>query len=221
MSDEKTLIHLIIVDDHQLSREGIQALLSDIDYPAIVQVAESGEDALECFKTHSFDVALVDINMPVMSGIELTSIIKKRYPATQVIALSMYDDKMYISKMIEAGASGYILKNINIEDLLEAINTVARGGFYLSGDIRKVIEDSVFPANDPIITVKSNAIHLSFREQEILNLIAKEFTNQQIASQLFISERTVETHRKNLFIKTKQKTIIGLIKYAIESKLLT
>jgi len=220
MTDEKALIRLIIVDDHPLSREGIKALLSDVDFKAIVHVAGNGREALERFKIHPFDIALIDINMPEMSGIELTREIKKNYPATRVLALSMYDDHMFISQMIEAGASGYILKNVNLEDLLEAIQSVVNGGFYFSPDIRKVISEHVLPDNNPVITVKPRTIHLSFREQEILNLIAREFTNQQIAGQLFISERTVETHRKNLFIKTRQKTIIGLIKYAIEHKLL-
>jgi len=221
ITDNKEPIRLIIIDDHQLSRDGIKALLSDIEFNATVEVAESGDEALLLFETHIFDVALVDINMPGMSGIQLTCEIKKNYPITKVIALSMYDDHTYISKMIEAGASGYILKNINIEDLIEAINTVIKGNFYLSKDIQKVIDEHVAPANESYKTVKSNIIHLSYREQEILNLIAKEFTNEQIAQQLFISERTVETHRKNIFIKTKQKTIVGLIKYAIENKLLS
>ena len=221
ITDNKEPIRLIIIDDHQLSRDGIKALLSDIEFNATVEVAESGDEALLLFETQIFDVALVDINMPGMSGIQLTCEIKKNYPITKVIALSMYDDHTYISKMIEAGASGYILKNINIEDLIEAINTVIKGNFYLSKDIQKVIDEHVAPANESYKTVKSNIIHLSYREQEILNLIAKEFTNEQIAQQLFISERTVETHRKNIFIKTKQKTIVGLIKYAIENKLLT
>jgi len=221
ITDNKEPIRLIIIDDHQLSRDGIKALLSDIEFNATVEVAESGDEALLLFETHIFDVALVDINMPGMSGIQLTCEIKKNYPVTKVIALSMYDDHTYISKMIEAGASGYILKNINIEDLIEAINTVIKGNFYLSKDIQKVIDEHVAPANESYKTVKSNIIHLSYREQEILNLIAKEFTNEQIAQQLFISERTVETHRKNIFIKTKQKTIVGLIKYAIENKLLS
>ncbi|HNY07528.1 MAG TPA: response regulator transcription factor [Bacteroidales bacterium] len=221
ITDNKESIRLIIIDDHQLSRDGIKALLSDIEFNATVEVAESGDEALLLFETQIFDVALVDINMPGMSGIQLTCEIKKNYPVTKVIALSMYDDHTYISKMIEAGASGYILKNINIEDLIEAINTVIKGNFYLSKDIQKVIDEHVAPANESYKTVKSNIIHLSYREQEILNLIAKEFTNEQIAQQLFISERTVETHRKNIFIKTKQKTIVGLIKYAIENKLLS
>jgi len=221
ITDNKEPIRLIIIDDHQLSRDGIKALLSDIEFNATVEVAESGDEALLLFETRMFDVALVDINMPGMSGIQLTCEIKKNYPITKVIALSMYDDHTYISKMIEAGASGYILKNINIEDLIEAINTVIKGNFYLSKDIQKVIDEHVAPANESYKTVKSNIIHLSYREQEILNLIAKEFTNEQIAQQLFISERTVETHRKNIFIKTKQKTIVGLIKYAIENKLLS
>ncbi|HPT04625.1 MAG TPA: response regulator transcription factor [Bacteroidales bacterium] len=221
ITDNKEPIRLIIIDDHQLSRDGIKALLSDIEFNATVEVAESGDEALLLFETQIFDVALVDINMPGMSGIQLTCEIKKNYPITKVIALSMYDDHTYISKMIEAGASGYILKNINIEDLIEAINTVIKGNFYLSKDIQKVIDEHVAPANESYKTVKSNIIHLSYREQEILNLIAKEFTNEQIAQQLFISERTVETHRKNIFIKTKQKTIVGLIKYAIENKLLS
>ncbi|MCK9205277.1 MAG: response regulator transcription factor [Bacteroidales bacterium] len=221
MNKDKAVIRLIIVDDHQLARDGIKALLSDVEFKAEVQVAGSGNEALELFKNNPFDVALVDINMPGMTGIELTREIRLHYSDTRVIALSMYDDQMYISKMIEAGAAGYILKNINLEDLLEAIQTVVKGGFYLSDDIRKVINERVLPANDPMINVKSKTIHLSFREQEILNLIAKEYTNLEIARQLFISERTVEAHRKNLFIKTRQKTLVGLIKYAIEHKLLT
>ena len=168
-----------------------------------------------------FDLALVDINMPEMSGIELAQEIRRLYPDTRVIALSMYDDPMYISRMIDAGASGYILKNINLEELLEAIKKVAEGGFYLSDDIRKVVNERALPADEVVPPVKSKVINLSFREQQILNLIAKEFTNQEIARQLFISERTVETHRKNLFIKTRQKTLVGLIKYAIENQLLT
>jgi DNA-binding NarL/FixJ family response regulator len=220
MTGDKASISLIIVDDHQLSREGIKALLSDIDFDAEIQVAGSGREALERFRIHPFDIALVDINMPEMSGIELAREIKKDYPATRVLALSMYDDHMFISQMIEAGASGYILKNINLEDLLEAIKTVANGGFYVSGDISKVISEHLLSESDPVKPAKPEVLHLSFREQEILDLIAREFTNQEIARQLFISERTVETHRKNLFLKTKQKTIIGLIKYAIEHKLL-
>ncbi len=220
MNGDKAVIRLIIVDDHPLSREGIKALLADVDFSAEVRVAGSGREALERFQTDTFDIALVDINMPEMSGIELTREIKRMYPDTRVLALTMYDDHMFISQMIEAGASGYILKNINLEELLEAIQTVVKGGSYYSADILKVISEHVLPVPDPIVAVKPKTIHLSFREQEILNLIAKEFTNQQIARKLFISERTVETHRKNLFIKTKQKTLVGLIKYAIEYKLL-
>jgi len=220
MNRDNTRVRLIIVDDHPLSRQGIKALLADVDFKAEVWVAGNGREALELFQTSPFDVALVDINMPEMSGIELTREIKRRYPATHVIALSMYDDHLFISQMIEAGASGYILKNINLDELLEAIHTVVNGGSYYSADIRKVISEHLFPVTGPVADVQSKTIHLSYREQEILNLVAKEFTNQQIAAKLFISERTVETHRKNLFIKTKQKTIVGLIKYAIEHNLL-
>jgi len=221
MDKNKKALDLIIVDDHQLSRDGIKALLTDIEFCTDIQVAGSGREALEKFRNKVFDLALVDINMPEMSGIELAQELRRLYPDTRVIALSMYDDPMYISRMIDAGVSGYILKNINLEELLEAIKQVAAGGFYLSDDIRKVVNERALPADEVVPPVKSKVINLSFREQQILNLIAKEYTNQEIARQLFISERTVETHRKNLFIKTRQKTLVGLIKYAIENQLLT
>ena len=219
MGSEKNVIRLIIVDDHPLSREGIKALLSDIEFPGMVQVVGSGREALEHLSVQPFDVALVDINMPEMTGIELTREIRRLYPSTRVIALSMYDDPMYVSQMMNAGASGYILKNISLEELLEAVDTVFRGSVYLSRQIEYVLRENVILSEGIESIPGPKPVSLSHREQEILSLVAKECTNQEIACQLFISERTVETHRKNLLIKTKQKTVIGLIKYAIEHQI--
>ena len=220
MGSEKTMIRLIIVDDHPLSREGIKALLSDIEFPGTVRVVGSGREALDHLSVQLFDVALVDINMPEMTGIELTREIRRLYPSTRVIALSMYDDPMYVSQMMNAGASGYILKNISLEELLEAVETVFGGGVYLSRQIEYVLRENVLLQDGTESVAEPKPVSLSSRELEILNLVAKECTNQEIARQLFISERTVETHRKNLLIKTKQKTVIGLIKYAVEHKML-
>jgi len=161
---------------------------------------------------------LIDINMPAMSGVEMTQEIKKYFPNVQVLALTMHENFGMIQKMISAGASGYILKRTNLEEVVEAIRTVNQKGKYIAKDVQEILLDGIKMPDEPV--QEKEPVSLSKREQEVLTLLAKELSNEEIAERLFISERTVESHRRNIFIKTNTKSVIGLIKYAIKNKLI-
>ena len=212
----KRPIQVLVIDDHQLIINGLKSILQDEEDVAFAGGANNMYDAMTFLEQHPVDVVLTDISMPGTSGIEITRKIKELYPEIQVLALTMHEDITMISNMIEAGASGYILKRSNMNEILDAVRVVAEKGKYLSRDVQSILMDNLgskkavneLPANTPA--------SLTAREKEILKLIAKELSNEEIANKLFISERTVETHRRNIFTKTKTKTIVGLIKYAIK-----
>lgn len=216
----KDPIKVLVVDDHQLMIEGLRSLLEDEEDISFVSGANSLSEALNCIKTYKVDVILMDINMPEASGIEATAKIKELYPRVKVIALTMHNDISIITRMIEAGASGYILKRTKMNEVLEAIRVVHENGKYLGRDTQQIIMDNLSSPPDTMESKEEKKSVLSGRETEVLNLIAKEYSNEQIAEKLFISERTVEAHRRNIFIKTKTKTIVGLMKYAIEKGLI-
>ncbi|HPR57898.1 MAG TPA: response regulator transcription factor [Bacteroidales bacterium] len=216
----KKPVKVLIVDDHQLMVEGLKSLLEDEEDIAFVAGANSMKETLDFLKNNETDVILMDINMPDGSGIEATEKVKALYPSVKIIGLTMHDDISVITRMIKAGASGYILKRTNMNEVIEAIRTVHSNGRYLSNDTQKIIMDNLgTPGTLPYPEKVSKPV-LSSREIEVLNLIAKEYNNEQIAEKLFISERTVEAHRRNIFIKTETKSIVGLIKYAIHHGLI-
>jgi DNA-binding NarL/FixJ family response regulator len=165
-------------------------------------------------------VALVDISMPENSGVEVTRKLKEISPETKVLALTMHEDIQNITGMIEAGASGYIFKRTSMDEVLEAIRTVARNEKYLSRNVQAVLVDSMKHKSEVTQNSTEKVVNLSVREREILSLIAREFNNEAIANKLFISERTVEAHRRNIFTKTKTKTIVGLMKFAMKHHLI-
>lgn len=212
-------VSVFIIDDHKLFVEGLCSLLAEVESFRIAGFSLNPVDFIENLQQPEAAVFLIDINMPQMSGVELTSRMTKRFPDTKILALTMYDEYEYVEKMIVAGASGYILKSASIQELTHAIRMIATGSKYLGSDIQKVLFNKVEKSTSGISQSeaepdnKTNAV-LTPREIEILVLIAKELTTQQIAEELFISERTVETHRKNIFSKTKAKSVIGLSRYA-------
>jgi DNA-binding NarL/FixJ family response regulator len=177
-------------------------------------------ETLSFLKNNSIDVILMDINMPEGSGIEATMKIKELYPTVKVIALTMHDDISIITRMVKAGASGYILKRSNMNEVIEALRIVHNNGKYLSINTQQIIMDNLGSTDEPHNPKEESKPTLSAREIEVLNLVAKENSNELIAEKLFISERTVEAHRRNIFIKTKTKSIVGLIKYAISKGLI-
>lgn len=215
------LIQVLVIDDHQLIIDGMKSILQDEEDVAFAGGANSMSEALEFLSAHDVDVVLADISMPQHSGIEVTRKIKELYPNIQVLALTMHEDISMISKMVDAGASGYILKRTNMNEVLDAIKAVASGGRYLGRDVQSILMDNLSTSANVVELPEDAPAPLTTREREILNLIAKEMSNEEIANKLFISERTVETHRRNIFTKTKTKSIVGLIKYAIKNGLIS
>ena len=201
-------IKIFLVDDHKIFVEGVANLLSDQPDLTIMGWTYDGKGAIEFLRENAVDIVLTDIQMPGMTGIELTQKIKEEFPHIRIIALSMFDKKEIVQELISSGAEGYLLKDIEKSELLTAIRKVASGDYYYSSSIAGILMKS--------ITEKDL---LTKREKEIIKLFAEENTNSMIAEKLFISEHTVESHRKNIFRKTNAKSIVGLVKYAYENKL--
>lgn len=211
-------ITIAIADDHHILLDGLKAMLQKQKDIEVAGLYDNGQKLLDSLAKVPVDVALVDINMPVMNGKELTLKIKEFYPKVQIITLSMHNDAGHVMEMIEAGVSGYLLKNVNDTELITAIRTVNEGKMYFSQEVSEKITTMAIQQQRKL--EQPLQPKLTQRELEILKLISEELSNAEIASTLFISERTVETHRKNMLRKTSNKTIVGLLKYALENKLI-
>jgi len=203
-------IKIYLVDDHQMLLDGLKAIISSEKDFEIVGECTLPLLAFEQIQLLKPDIVLTDINMPELSGIDLVRKLKPRMGDTKFIALSMFGERSYIKDMLQAGVKGYVLKNTGREELVRAINSVYEGKEFFSEEVENVIDSN--PVNDE----KINTINLTEREVDIIDCIAKEMTNAQIAEALFISERTVETHRKNIFRKTGIKGVVGLVKFALD-----
>ena len=212
--DKSKTINIIIADDHTIFLEGITALISS-KYINVVANCKNGQEVLDFLKEQEVDLVISDINMPVMDGITLVKKITKLYPKTKTMMLSMYEERHIINKAIKAGANGYMSKNAGKKDILNAIENCMKG--------EKVTfkRQSTFTQKSIQNTDKSiKEISLTNRERQILKLITQEATNTDISLSLNISKRTVEAHKKNIFLKLGAKNTIGLIKIALKSKLL-
>lgn len=209
-------LKILIVDDHQILIDGIEAMLQDVEGFEVVGKLLDGKLALSYLAANSIDILLTDLYMPKMTGIELTQKVKKDFPDIKILALSVSYDVSIVHDLMDAGISGFILKTIGRSELIEAINEISRGNVYFSREVSNEILRSLANRNDQ----EEEIYRLTDREIEILKLISHEYSNAEIARQLYISERTVETHRKNIYRKTNTKTIVGLIKYAVERKLI-
>lgn len=185
--------------------EGMQTMLSQISFVAITGLARNAYEAMELIKADSPHIVITDISMPEISGIELTEKIRKEYPEVKVIAMSTFNERSYISRMVQNGASGYILKSAGREEIEEAILTVQEGKLYMSIDLQMNQQEQQEISKTPLLTR---------REKEVLLLIAEGYTNPQIATKLFVSPYTVDSHRKNLLTKFDVNNTAGLIKLA-------
>lgn len=203
---------ILLVDDHTILLDGVKSLLSQEDDLAVVGQAASAEEALEFLKKNEVDLIITDYSMPGMDGLSLLNTVKQVAPNTKIILLSMHDEVHLVKEILKAGVNGYVLKNDTHKELLNAIHDVRRGKVYLSSDVNKILITNLSNPDEGKL--------LTDREREILKLIAKEYTNKDIAEELFISERTVETHRKNIFKKTGTNSLVGLIKFAYANNLI-
>jgi two-component system, NarL family, nitrate/nitrite response regulator NarL len=203
-------INLMLVDDHQIMMDGIKALLKNERAFCIIAETTKPLTVLDLIGKKMPDIIIADISMPELNGVELTKLIKQKYPEVKVLALSMHNDKQTITEMLQAGISGFVLKNTGKKELIDALEKIADGGMYFSEAISLEIMRSTASSNAAIET------SLTPREIEIVKLIGAELNNAQIGDKLFISERTVETHRKNIFRKINVKSVAGLMKYALE-----
>jgi len=208
-------IRILLVDDHRLILEGIASYLEDNSDIELVGGASNGIEALDILKTSKVDLALVDISMPHMGGIELTKRMTSEYPETKVICLSMFNDNMNIKKMMNVGAKGYVLKNCSQEELKKAIKAVMGGETYYSPEVTETVMNALMNRK----STSELPVNLTDREVEVLKLIVEECSNQEISDKLFISARTVDAHKRNLLEKTGSKNVAGLVVFAINHNL--
>ena len=207
------MIQVYITDDHPIVQEGIKNLLATRDEIALKGVFQNGKDTIDALAGEEPDVLLLDINLPDISGIELSKQIRDTYPELKIIVLSVHNEKAVISSVLQNGVNGYVLKNSIGDEIIQAIHKVIDGELYMCRQTRDIYEsqDNSGPDFIPKITR---------REKEILQLVTEGLTSSQIAEKLFISPYTVETHRKNLMEKFDVSNMTAIIKYATEFKLL-
>jgi len=211
-------IRVLIADDHKIMLAGLRSLLEKQTDIEVVAEAENGRKAVQGAMDNKPDVVVMDVSMPDLNGIEATKQIVESLPETKVIALSMHSDKRFVMGMLRAGASGYLLKDCASQELANAIHQVAEGKKYLSPEITGVvIEDSLHP--QPQEEFSTVAFLLSAREREVLQLIAEGWSTKQTASHLYVSVKTIETHRRQIMKKLDLHNIADLTKYAIREGL--
>ncbi len=213
---------ILIVDDHEVVRDGLRNILTSLDNISIAGEAGNGEDAVKMYSSLKPDLVIMDISMPGMNGIEATRVIKEKDPDARILILTMHDNQEYLNQIIRSGAKGFILKNTDKEELLDAVKTVASGDNFFSKDISKLIIDNyIRTAKETEKNDGYKEVPLTKREIEILKLIASDYSNQEIANILYISYNTVDTHRKNIMHKLSIKNTAGLVRYAIEKGLIS
>jgi len=209
-------INISIVDDHSLFRNGLKLLLSAFPEIEVISECSNGKEFIESLERIVPEVVLMDIEMPVMNGIDATKEAICKFPDLNIITLSMFGEEEYYYKMIDAGVKGFILKNSNIDEVVKAIRTIRNGGTYFSQEILYNVVKNIREVSktDPF------QLQLSTRELEILDLICKGLSNQEIGNELNISKRTVDKHRANILSKTDTKNTANLVMFAIEHKLI-
>lgn len=208
-------IYLGIVDDHQIVIDGLKSLLHGHEQFKVVIECTQPLQMPGLLEKTTIDILLTDVMMPGLNGAELSKIVHQKFPGIKILALSMSGQGELVNQMIDdSDIAGYVLKNIGKQELIKALEKISAGGIYFSEEVLQ----EMLKASE--LKKTNEEAHLTNREIEIIRLIEKEFTNKQIAETLFLSERTVETHRKNIFRKTNTSSVIGLVKFAYEHKLI-
>ena len=204
--------HILIVEDHPLFKEGIANLLQGMDTRFHITTANDGKEALEVLAKALVDLVITDIAMPRMNGVELSNHIKEDYPQVKLLVISVYANKTTLIQLMQIGANGFIKKDTERETVIDAIQCILQGGNFFPEEVTKEFMEEKHPKT----LIDGPLTQLTKREIEILKLITKEYTTHEVASTLFISQHTVETHRKNMLRKLEVKNTIGLVKRAME-----
>jgi len=210
-------IELLIADDHQLITDGLSQILQGEKMIGKIHTAKNGKEAVDKTKAENIDCVIMDINMPELNGLEATKLIKHDKPQIKIIVVSMLCEPSVVSKMLKAGVNAFINKDTGKAELLKALSKVMHNETYISPGISNNL---FLHLNDRNVKATDNQHHLTKRELEIIRLIADGFTNNEIAAKLFLSQVTVDTHRKNMLAKLQLKNTASLVKYAAENKLL-
>lgn len=205
-------MNILLADDHHILLDGLRFMLrQELDLEQVF-IAKTVEEALLIVKSRPIDLVISDISIPGIGGIAFAKLLKTDFPQTRIIFLSMHEEPHLVKDALATGVEGYVLKKNSHLDLLLAIEEVMNGGLFFSPEINRILINRLrFPEDEKVLTE---------REREVLKLIFDDLTNKQIGEKLFISERTVETHRKNIYQKTKTSTIVGLLKFALENNLI-
>jgi DNA-binding NarL/FixJ family response regulator len=212
------MIKVILVDDHKMFREGLKFALSQMDGIEVIGEASDGKQFLEVLELKKPDVVLMDISMPRMDGVEATESALRIDPAIKIITLSMFSDADYYQKMVAVGTKGFLVKETGIEELKNAIQIVYDGGTYFS---QQLLQNIISNISNPVVrSSRSKVVDLTRREEEVLELICKGYSNKEVADALFISQKTVEGHKSNLMEKTNTKSAINLMLFAIKHQLI-
>lgn len=211
------IIKIVIVDDHEIFRSGLKMVLGKLNYIKVVGEASNGQEFLDLLRITPMDIVLMDIEMPIMNGIDATQIALKEKPDLKIISLTMFTEDDYIQSMMDAGVKGFLVKNINKDTLDKAISTVAGGGSYYSEELFNFFTRKINPTEE-----KKHCPDVQFtaREKEILQLLSEGLSNKEIADVLYVSERTVVGHKSNMLAKTGCKSAISLLAYALRNKLI-
>ncbi len=207
---------IILVDDHHLFGQSLRLLMAETVRPEEINVFKSAAEVLDFLRESESDIVISDLQMPGINGIELTRKIHETHPEVKVLILTIDDDPLRIKEAISAGASGYLLKDTDQQELIEAVGRLSDGLPYYSEKVLKIIASASQTSDE----ISSRLNILSSREKEVLKLIAEEYASHEIADRLFVSLNTVETHRKNLLKKLEVKNVVGLIKFAMRNGLI-
>jgi len=210
-------IRVLLADDHTLIRSGIATLLQTNKDFLVVGEAEDGEEAVRKTGELKPTVVVLDLSMPKLSGIEASKQIKKKYPEVNVLVLTMHENEEYVYQILKSGAAGYVLKSAGKDELIAAIRAAAKGEKFFSPRISQLMAEGYVRRVEQVATeIEPGDVPLTRREREVLTLVVDGMTNQQIADQLFISPRTVDTHRTNIMQKLNIHDLANLVRYAIE-----
>lgn len=204
------MINILIADDHKVLMDGFVSIFKNVEDFHVVASVSNGQEVLDNLAQSEVDVVLLDINMPVLNGVETCKKISKNYPEVKVVALSMYKEASFVKRMKQNGAKGYLLKDDSADIIIEAIHTVSKGKEYYSDQLKDILFNQVFQEKS------FNTGAVTKREKEVLELIAEGMTNKEIGEKLFVSNHTIISHRKNLIEKFSAKNTAELIKLAIE-----